>query len=87
MKKVEYYEDCPGCKVEQLKRSDTSVPVKPVFFISMLCRYHLSSLSSILWLSFHIAEGREDISYYAGYVGSSFIFGKSFDFYSLGNNC
>lgn len=32
----EYEEDCPGCKVEQLKRADTSVPIKPVFFISIV---------------------------------------------------
>ncbi|MCD7472742.1 hypothetical protein HAX54_014074 [Datura stramonium] len=80
---LEYYEDCPGCKVEQLKRSDTSVPVKPVFFISMvtLCAsLPISSLFPFLYFmvrDFHIAEREEDISYYAGYVGSSFMLGRA----------
>ncbi|XP_059295917.1 protein ZINC INDUCED FACILITATOR 1-like [Lycium ferocissimum] len=79
----EYYEDCPGCKVEQLKRSDTGVPFKPVFFISVvtLCgSLPISSLFPFLYFmvrDFHIAEREEDISYYAGYLGSSFMLGRA----------
>ncbi|KAM3339278.1 protein ZINC INDUCED FACILITATOR-LIKE 1 isoform X1 [Capsicum galapagoense] len=79
----EYEEDCPGCKVEQLKRADTSVPIKPVFFISIvtLCAsLPISSLFPFLYFmvrDFHIAEREEDISYYAGYVGSSFMLGRA----------
>ncbi|KAK4378129.1 hypothetical protein RND71_004425 [Anisodus tanguticus] len=77
------FEDCPGCKVEQLKRSDTGVPIKPVFFISVvtLCAsLPISSLFPFLYFmvrDFHIAEREEDISYYAGYVGSSFMLGRA----------
>lgn len=34
--KYESFEDCPGCKVDLLKRSDRSVPVKAVFYISIV---------------------------------------------------
>lgn len=33
----EYYEDdCPGCKIDRIKRYDSSVPIKFVFFISII---------------------------------------------------
>ncbi|KAK4723234.1 hypothetical protein R3W88_026013 [Solanum pinnatisectum] len=76
-------EDCPGCKVEQLKRSNTGIPVKPVLFISVvtLCAsLPISSLFPFLYFmvrDFHIAEREEDISYYAGYLGSSFMLGRA----------
>ncbi|CAN4118343.1 unnamed protein product [Withania somnifera] len=83
LNKYEYYEDCPGCKVEQLKRSDTGVPYKHVFFISVVtlsASLPISSLFPFLYFmvrDFHIAEREEDISYYAGFVGSSFMLGRA----------
>lgn len=81
---AEYYEDsCPGCKVDQIKRFDSSVPLKPVFFISIVtlsAALPISSLFPFLYFmvrDFHIADREEDISYYAGYVGSSFMLGRA----------
>ncbi|CAH9068929.1 unnamed protein product [Cuscuta epithymum] len=76
-------ESCPGCRVELLKRADAGVPVKHVFFISIvtLCAaLPISSLFPFLYFmvrDFNIAEREEDISYYAGYVGSSFMLGRA----------
>ncbi|XP_019186792.1 PREDICTED: protein ZINC INDUCED FACILITATOR-LIKE 1-like [Ipomoea nil] len=78
-----YDESCAGCRVELLKRADAGVPIKHVFFISMvtLCAaLPISSLFPFLYFmirDFHIAEREEDISYYAGYVGSSFMLGRA----------
>lgn len=76
-------EDCPGCAVEELKRYNTGVPVKHVLFISVvtLCAsLPISSLFPFLYFmvrDFHIAEREEDVSYYAGYLGSSFMLGRA----------
>nr|GMD39935.1 protein ZINC INDUCED FACILITATOR-LIKE 1-like isoform X1 [Ipomoea batatas] len=78
-----YDESCAGCRVELLKRADAGVPVKHVFFISMvtLCgSLPITSLFPFLYFmirDFHIAEREEDISYYAGYLGSSFMLGRA----------
>nr|GMD46492.1 protein ZINC INDUCED FACILITATOR-LIKE 1-like isoform X1 [Ipomoea batatas] len=50
-----YDESCAGCRVELLKRADAGVPVKHVFFISMVTLCGCSSfmlgraLTSVLW--------------------------------------
>ncbi|XP_070021240.1 protein ZINC INDUCED FACILITATOR-LIKE 1-like isoform X1 [Nicotiana sylvestris] len=81
--KYESFEDCPGCKVDLLKRSDSSLPVKAVFYISIvtLCAaLPISSLFPFLYFmvrDFHIADREEDISYYAGFVGSSLMLGRA----------
>ncbi|KAI7998074.1 Protein ZINC INDUCED FACILITATOR-LIKE 1 [Camellia lanceoleosa] len=78
-----YKEDCPGCKIEQLKDSNPGPPVKHFFFlwIVVLCAaLPISSLFPFLYFmirDFHIAKREEDIGYYAGYVGSSFMFGRA----------
>ncbi|XP_031103857.1 protein ZINC INDUCED FACILITATOR-LIKE 1-like isoform X2 [Ipomoea triloba] len=78
-----YDESCAGCRVELLKRANTGVPVKHVFFISMvtLCAaLPITSLFPFVYFmirDFHIAEREEDISYYAGYLGSSFMLGRT----------
>ncbi|CAL5420504.1 unnamed protein product [Camellia sinensis] len=78
-----YKEDCPGCKIEQLKDSKPGPPVKHFFFlwIVVLCAaLPISSLFPFLYFmirDFHIAKREEDIGYYAGYVGSSFMFGRA----------
>ena len=31
--KVEYYENCPGCKIDKLKESSHGLPYKHLFFL------------------------------------------------------
>ncbi|TKY49802.1 zinc induced facilitator 1 [Spatholobus suberectus] len=80
--KKHYYENCPGCKVDQAKELKTDVSVRNLFNIWMvvLCNaLPISSLFPYLYFmvsDFNIAEREEDISAYAGYVGSAFMLGR-----------
>ncbi|CAM8924545.1 unnamed protein product [Rhodiola kirilowii] len=82
-KNNQYYENCPGCKVELLKQTQTGLPIRELFsiWIVVLCTaLPISSLFPFLYFmirDFNIAETEEDIGYYAGYVGSSFMFGRA----------
>nr|GMD40223.1 protein ZINC INDUCED FACILITATOR-LIKE 1-like isoform X1 [Ipomoea batatas] len=85
MKKEEkcYYENCPGCKVEQQKELHTGIPIKMLLsiWVIVLCTaLPISSLFPFLYFmirDFKIAETEEDIGYYAGYVGSAFMLGRA----------
>ncbi|KAL5719749.1 hypothetical protein ACHQM5_012494 [Ranunculus cassubicifolius] len=81
-KKV-YYENCPGCKVDYRKDTSTAIPIKEFFsvWILILCSaLPISSLFPFLYFMIkdtHIAKKEEDIGYYAGFVGASFMFGRA----------
>ncbi|CAN0880535.1 Protein ZINC INDUCED FACILITATOR-LIKE 1 [Linum grandiflorum] len=61
-----HYEDCPGCKVDQLKELKTALPISSLFpYLYFMIR------------DFNIAEKEEDIGYYSGYVGASFMLGRA----------
>ncbi|CAM8924544.1 unnamed protein product [Rhodiola kirilowii] len=83
LNKNQYYENCPGCEVELLKQTQTGLPIREFFsiWIIVLCTaLPISSLFPFLYFmirDFNIAETEEDIGYYAGYVGSSFMFGRA----------
>ncbi|KAK3002268.1 hypothetical protein RJ639_022562 [Escallonia herrerae] len=78
-----YYENCPGCKVDQRKQLQQGLPIKELLSIwtIVLCTaLPISSLFPFLYFmirDFHIAKREEDIGYYAGYVGSSFMLGRA----------
>ncbi|WJX87380.1 hypothetical protein P8452_69582 [Trifolium repens] len=78
-----YYKDCPGCKVEQSKELNQGVSNTNLFIIWMvvLCStLPASSLFPFLYFmirDFKLAKDETDISYYAGYVGSSFMLGRT----------
>ncbi|KAL8251500.1 hypothetical protein R6Q59_035193 [Mikania micrantha] len=78
-----YYENCPGCKVDRNKRTQTGLPIKELLFIWVVVlsvALPISSLFPFLYFmirDFNIAEKEEDISYYAGFVGSSFMIGRA----------
>ncbi|KAF7848446.1 hypothetical protein BT93_L1938 [Corymbia citriodora subsp. variegata] len=80
--KKHYYENCPGCKVDKLKESQRGLPIREILsiWIVVLCSaLTISSLFPYLYFmirDFHIAKREEDIGYYAGYVGSSLLFGR-----------
>ncbi|KAJ4849657.1 hypothetical protein Tsubulata_043184 [Turnera subulata] len=93
--KKEYYENCPGCKVDQLKELRRGTPLRELFsiWVIVLCtgkHFHsrfcvqtslpISSLFPFLYFmikDFGIAKREEDIGFYAGYVGSSFMLGRA----------
>ncbi|XP_022726147.1 protein ZINC INDUCED FACILITATOR 1-like isoform X4 [Durio zibethinus] len=81
--KNKYFENCPGCKIEQLKETNSGVPFKHLFYVWVVvlaAALPISSLFPFLYFmirDFHIANKEEDIGYYAGYVGSAFMFGRA----------
>ncbi|XP_045820225.1 protein ZINC INDUCED FACILITATOR 1-like isoform X2 [Trifolium pratense] len=83
LKKQYYYENCPGCKVDKAKELKTDVSFRNLLNIWMvvLCSaLPISSLFPYLYFmirDFNIAKREEDISAYAGYVGSAFMLGRS----------
>lgn len=83
LKKDDYYENCPGCKVDQLKELKKGFPFRDLIsiWIVVLCTaLPISTLFPFLYFmirDFGIAEREEDIGYYAGYVGSSFMIGRA----------
>ncbi|XP_028803350.1 protein ZINC INDUCED FACILITATOR-LIKE 1-like isoform X1 [Neltuma alba] len=80
--KKHYYENCPGCKVDRAKEMTQGVPVKHlinIWLITLCSSLPISSLFPFLYFmirDFGIAKTEADISYYAGYVGSAFMFGR-----------
>ncbi|KAE8037871.1 hypothetical protein FH972_010426 [Carpinus fangiana] len=83
LKKKNYYENCPGCKVDQYKELRRGLPIRELVstWIVVLCTaLPISSLFPFLYFmvrDFHIAKREEDIGYYAGYIGSSFMLGRA----------
>ncbi|BFG20785.1 hypothetical protein CerSpe_070590 [Prunus speciosa] len=81
LKKV-YYENCPGCKVEQRKELQRGLPIKmlvSIWLVVLSAALLISSLFPFLYFmirDLHIAKREEDIGYYAGYVGASFMIGR-----------
>ncbi|KAJ4706808.1 protein ZINC INDUCED FACILITATOR-LIKE 1-like [Melia azedarach] len=82
-RKRKYYDNCPGCKIEQLKQTSPYVPSKLFFLVWIIvlgAALPISSLFPFLYFmirDFNIAKREEDIGYYAGYVGSAFMFGRA----------
>ncbi|XP_010492151.1 PREDICTED: protein ZINC INDUCED FACILITATOR-LIKE 1-like [Camelina sativa] len=78
-----YHEGCPGCKVDQMKRLRRGFPFSELFsvWIIVLCTtLPISSLFPFLYFmidDFDIAKKEEDIGFYAGFVGCSFMLGRA----------
>ncbi|KAJ6332255.1 hypothetical protein OIU76_010609 [Salix suchowensis] len=62
LKKNKYYKDCPGCKIEQYKETNTGVPFRHLLYvwIVVLCAaLPISSLFPFLYFmirDFHVAK-------------------------------
>ncbi|KAG4145548.1 hypothetical protein ERO13_D05G101800v2 [Gossypium hirsutum] len=82
-REAEYREKCPGCKMDRLKQEQAGVPYKLLSFIwivSLCTALQISSLFPFVYFmirDFHIAKREEDIGFYAGFVGSSFMVGRA----------
>ncbi|XP_057999998.1 protein ZINC INDUCED FACILITATOR-LIKE 1 isoform X4 [Hevea brasiliensis] len=86
-----YYENCPGCQIDLFKETNPRIPFKLLFYvwIIVLCAalpisslfpflyFMLLNIHSLQIRDFHIAKREEDIGYYAGYVGSAYMFGRA----------
>ncbi|KAG6498046.1 probable peptide/nitrate transporter At3g43790 [Zingiber officinale] len=78
-----YHENCPGCKQEQKNEVHRGVPYRDFIFIwivSLCSALPISSLFPFLYFmirDLHIAKTDEDIGFYAGFIGSSFMIGRA----------
>lgn len=81
--KKHYYENCPGCKVDQAKELKKDVSFRNLSYIWMavLCgTLPVASIFPFVYFmvkDFNIAKTEADISTYAGYVGSSMMLGRT----------
>ncbi|CAA3032695.1 ZINC INDUCED FACILITATOR-LIKE 1-like [Olea europaea subsp. europaea] len=81
--KEDFYENCPGCKLDRQKELQRGLPIKQVLIIWIIVlatALTISSLFPFLYFmirDFHVAKREEDIGYYAGYIGSSYMLGRA----------
>lgn len=79
----EYYEDCPGCKIERRKDTQQEVPWSALIgvWLIVLCNaLPISSLFPFLYFmvkDFNVAKEEADVGYYAGFVGCAFMLGRA----------
>nr|CBX25426.1 hypothetical_protein [Oryza glaberrima] len=65
-----YHDGCPGCAMEQRKEEHKGIPYKEFLFVA------ITTLASLRDL--HIARTEEDIGFYAGFLGASYMIGRGF---------
>ncbi|KAI3849390.1 hypothetical protein MKX03_002555 [Papaver bracteatum] len=85
-----YYDNCSGCKDEYRKDTQTGIPFKIFFYIWIATLGTVLPVSSIypylyfLISDLHITNKVENIGYYAGCVGSAYMFGRALTSYLWG---
>ncbi|XP_039847064.1 probable peptide/nitrate transporter At3g43790 isoform X1 [Panicum virgatum] len=79
-----YRPRCPGCRVDRLNAEREGVfPLKDLFLIwlvTVTCTLPIRSLFPFLYFmirDLHIAKQTQDIGFYAGFVGASYMFGRA----------
>ncbi|GAB2234147.1 hypothetical protein Drorol1_Dr00003384 [Drosera rotundifolia] len=77
------YPNCPGCVVDRRKEEKRGVPYKElayIWFVSLCTALPQKSMFPYLYFmirDFGIAKRVENIGFYAGFVGSSFMVGRA----------
>ncbi|XP_042062417.1 protein ZINC INDUCED FACILITATOR 1-like [Salvia splendens] len=83
LQKDEYVQGCPGCAVDRRKQLQRGLPLKQILTVWMIVlatALTIASLYPFLYFmirDFGVADREEDIGYYAGFVGSSFMIGRA----------
>ncbi|KAG2555682.1 hypothetical protein PVAP13_8NG021800 [Panicum virgatum] len=78
-----YFDGCPGCAMDRRKAENPGIPYVLFFhmwIINLVTCMPLSSLFPYLYFmirDFHIAKRVEDIGFYAGFVGASYMLGRT----------
>ncbi|KAG6556366.1 hypothetical protein Mapa_002309 [Marchantia paleacea] len=79
---LKLYPKCPGCKVAHLSADGAPPSYRELCFVAimMLCNaLPISFMYPFLYFmvrDMHVAKRDEDIGFYAGYIGSAFMFGR-----------
>ncbi|XP_047950370.1 protein ZINC INDUCED FACILITATOR-LIKE 1-like isoform X2 [Salvia hispanica] len=83
LQKDDYVEGCPGCAVDRRKQLQRGMPLKQILTVWMIVlatALTIASLYPFLYFmirDFHVADREEDIGYYAGFVGCSYMVGRA----------
>ncbi|XP_078152258.1 protein ZINC INDUCED FACILITATOR-LIKE 1-like isoform X3 [Carex rostrata] len=78
-----YYHNCPGCVQDLKNEHSTGIPYREflyVWLITLCAGLPIASLFPFLYFMIRdlkVAESEEDIGFYAGFVGASFMFGRA----------
>ncbi|XP_022139009.1 protein ZINC INDUCED FACILITATOR-LIKE 1 [Momordica charantia] len=78
-----YFENCPGCKMERHNQLHRGFPLRQLVMISLVLLVTglpISGLFPFLYFmvrDFNIADKVEDIGFYAGFVGASYMIGRA----------
>ncbi|KAK3136059.1 hypothetical protein QOZ80_5BG0427480 [Eleusine coracana subsp. coracana] len=78
-----YVDGCPGCAVDRRKAENPGIPYKHFFHIWIIILVSCLPISMLFpFLYFmirdlHIAKKVEDIGFYAGFVGASYMLGRA----------
>uniref|UniRef100_A0A0E0BNI7 Major facilitator superfamily (MFS) profile domain-containing protein n=1 Tax=Oryza glumipatula TaxID=40148 RepID=A0A0E0BNI7_9ORYZ len=79
-----YHDGCPGCAIEQRKEEHKGIPYKEFLFVgitTLASSLPISSLFPFLYFmirDLHVARTEEDIGFYAGFLGASYMIGRGF---------
>ncbi|CAL4911765.1 unnamed protein product [Urochloa decumbens] len=77
-----YVEGCPGCAVDRRKAANPGIPYSNfiyVWIVTLCTALPISSLFPFLYFmirDLNVAKRTEDIGFYAGFVGASFMLGR-----------
>ncbi|KAI3908697.1 hypothetical protein MKW92_020969 [Papaver armeniacum] len=80
---IVYYEGCPGCYNDKKKTNSKVLPYRDLFIIwvvSLASSLPISCLFPFLYFmisDFNIAKQEKDIGFYAGMIGSAYMFGRA----------
>uniref|UniRef100_A0A0E0F292 Major facilitator superfamily (MFS) profile domain-containing protein n=1 Tax=Oryza meridionalis TaxID=40149 RepID=A0A0E0F292_9ORYZ len=79
-----YHDGCPGCAMEQRKEELKGIPYREFLFVAittLASSLPISSLFPFLYFmirDLHVARTEEDIGFYAGFLGASYMIGRGF---------
>ncbi|CAL9132214.1 unnamed protein product [Musa acuminata var. zebrina] len=82
-KEAFFHENCPGCKQDRRNQLHLGIPFREFFFIwivALCSALPISSLYPFLYFmirDLNIAKRAQDIGFFAGFVGSAFMLGRS----------
>ncbi|XP_037438845.1 probable peptide/nitrate transporter At3g43790 isoform X1 [Triticum dicoccoides] len=76
-------EGCPGCRLDQINKTNTGVPYLNFFYVWVVCLCAALPIQSLFpYLYFmirelNVAKQEEDIGFYAGFVGAAYFLGRT----------
>ncbi|KAM0823934.1 hypothetical protein ACQ4PT_070517 [Festuca glaucescens] len=83
LKRARYHPNCPGCRVDRRKEEREGFPfteISCLWLVTICSSLPIQSLFPFLYFmirDLHVAKEEEDIGFYAGFVGASYMLGRA----------